>query len=48
LSFAEEFRLGKILGTGRFGNVYRAQNIQTHMVVAVKQISLEKVTKKLI
>jgi hypothetical protein len=40
LSFFEEFKLGKILGKGRFGNVYRAQHNATRAIFAVKQISL--------
>jgi serine/threonine protein kinase len=48
LTFAEEFKLGKILGKGRFGHVFRAQHNFTKMIVAVKQISLAKISKKLI
>jgi len=40
LTFFEEFKIGKTLGKGRFGNVYRGQHYSTGMVVAVKQISL--------
>lgn len=47
-SFSEEFKLGKVLGKGRFGNVCLAMHNSTGSVYAVKQISLEKVTPKLI
>jgi serine/threonine protein kinase len=36
------------LGKGRFGNVYRAQHNTTKFLTAVKQISLSKVSSKLI
>ena len=48
LSFFEEFKLGKVLGKGKFGNVYRAQHNFSKFVVAAKQISLAKVSPKLI
>jgi len=48
LTFFEEFKLGKVLGKGRFGNVYRAQHNFSKFIVAVKQISLAKVSPKLI
>jgi hypothetical protein len=48
LSFFEEFKLGKILGKGRFGNVYRVQHNASKFVAAVKQISLAKISPKLI
>jgi len=48
LSFFEEFKLGKVLGKGRFGNVYRAQHNTSKFLTAVKQISLSKVSTKLI
>ena len=47
-TFMEEFKLGKVLGKGRFGNVFVGQNIQTKSIFAIKQISLEKVCPKLI
>lgn len=47
-SFSEEFKLGKVLGKGRFGNVCLATHNATGSVYAAKQISLEKVTPKLI
>lgn len=47
-SFSEEFKMGKVLGKGRFGNVCIAMHNQTGSIYAVKQISLEKVTPKLI
>jgi serine/threonine protein kinase len=47
-SFSDEFKLGKILGKGRFGNVYLAIHTNTGSVYAAKQISLEKITPKLI
>lgn len=47
-SFSQEFKLGKVLGKGRFGNVCLAVHSQTGSVYAAKQISLEKVTPKLI
>jgi serine/threonine protein kinase len=47
-SFSEEFKLGKVLGKGRFGNVYLTTHNQTGSIYAAKQISLEKVTPKLI
>jgi len=40
--------MGKVLGKGRFGNVCTAIHNQTGSIYAVKQISLEKVTPKLI
>ena len=46
--FSEQFKLGKVLGKGRFGNVQMAYHIATGSVYAAKQISLEKVTPKLI
>lgn len=46
--FSEEFKLGKVLGKGRFGNVQMAYHNATGSVYAAKQISLEKVTPKLI
>ena len=48
LTFFEEFKLGKVLGKGRFGNVYRAEHNISKFLVAVKQISLAKVSSKLI
>jgi hypothetical protein len=39
-SFFEEFKLGKMLGKGRFGNVFRVQHIPTNFLYAVKKISL--------
>jgi hypothetical protein len=39
-SFSEEFKLGKVLGKGRFGNVFIGQHIQTKSIYAVKQIVL--------
>jgi serine/threonine protein kinase len=48
LTFYEEFRVGKVLGKGRFGSVYMVQHNLTKFVAAVKQISLEKVSPKLI
>lgn len=47
-SFNDEFKLGKVLGKGRFGNVHMAIHNSTGSVYAVKMISLEKVTPKLI
>ena len=47
-SFADEFKLGKVLGKGRFGNVQIAYHNTTGSVYAAKQISLEKVSQKLI
>lgn len=47
-SFSDEFKLGKVLGKGRFGNVQMAFHNATGSVYAVKKISLEKVTPKLI
>lgn len=47
-SFNEEFKMGKVLGKGRFGNVCMAMHNATGSIFAVKQISLEKVTPKLI
>ena len=46
--FSDEFKMGKVLGKGRFGNVCLATHNMTGSVYAVKQISLEKVTPKLI
>ncbi len=46
--FSEEFKVGKVLGKGRFGNVFLGQHIQTKSIYAVKQISLEKICPKLI
>ena len=46
-SFSEEFKLGKVLGKGRFGNVYKAQHLSTGFVCAVKQISLAQMSAKL-
>jgi serine/threonine protein kinase len=39
-SFSDEFKLGKVLGKGRFGNVSIGQHIPTGSIYAVKQISL--------
>ena len=39
-TFAEEFKLGKVLGKGRFGNVQLAYHNSTGSIYAVKQISL--------
>lgn len=47
-TFSEEFKVGKVLGKGRFGNVCLAVHNQTGSIYAVKQISLEKVTPKLV
>lgn len=47
-SFHEEFRLGKVLGKGRFGYVQMVMHNSTGSVYAAKQISLEKVTAKLV
>ena len=47
-TFADEFKLGKVLGKGRFGNVQMAYHNITGSIYAVKQISLEKVSQKLI
>lgn len=38
--FSDEFKLGKILGKGRFGNVHMAFHNATESVYAVKKISL--------
>lgn len=38
-SFAQQ--LGECIGRGQFGSVYRALNLNTGQVVAVKRISLE-------
>ena len=40
LTFFEEFKLGKVLGKGRFGNVYMVQHNASNFLAAVKQISL--------
>jgi serine/threonine protein kinase len=40
LTFGEEFKLGRILGKGRFGNVYLAKNNQTNSIYAAKQINI--------
>lgn len=47
-TFSEEFKLGRVLGKGRFGNVCMAMHNGTGAVYAAKQISLEKVTPKLV
>lgn len=47
-TFSDEFKLGKVLGKGRFGNVCMAFHNLTGSVYAVKKISLEKVTPKLV
>ena len=47
-TFNEDFKLGKVLGKGRFGNVSMVMHNATGSVYAVKQISLEKVTPKLV
>ena len=39
-SFSEEFKLGKVLGKGRFGNVCMAMHHATGSIYAAKQISL--------
>ena len=39
-TFAEEFKLGKVLGKGRFGNVQLALHNLTGSIYAAKQISL--------
>ncbi len=39
-SFNDEFKLGKVLGKGRFGNVQMAFHNLTRSLYAVKQISL--------
>lgn len=46
--FQEEFRVGKVLGQGRFGNVYLVQHNESKTMYAAKQIKLEKVSEKLI
>lgn len=43
-----DFRYGRILGQGRFGNVYLVKQEHTGAMFAVKQISLSKLTPKLI
>lgn len=48
LTFSEEFKLGKTLGKGRFGNVFLGQHIQTKSIYAIKQISLDAICPKLI
>ena len=48
ISFSDEFKLGKVLGKGRFGNVQMAYHNVTGSIYAVKQMSLEKVSQKLI
>ena len=48
ISFFDEFKLGRVLGKGKFGNVYIAQHIPSKFIVAVKQISLAKISTKLI
>lgn len=45
--FHEQFKLGKILGKGRFGNVCLGKHIQTGAVFAVKDINIEKMSEKL-
>ena len=47
-SFEDEFTVGKVLGKGRFGNVCMAKHKQTGSVFAVKKISLQKMSPKLL
>lgn len=35
----------EILGKGMFGTVYKAEHIETHVVVALKQIDLTSIEK---
>lgn len=46
-TFQEQFKLGKILGKGRFGNVCLGKHIQTGSLYAVKDINIEKMSDKL-
>ena len=48
LTFNDEFKLGKVLGKGRFGNVCIAKHIATNSIFAVKKIGLEKMSPKLL
>lgn len=48
VSFEEDFRVRKVLGKGKFGNVYSALHIPSHLLVAVKHISLQKMTPKIV
>ena len=47
-NFSDDFKLGKVLGKGRFGNVCMAMHNLTSSVYAAKQISLEEMTPRLV
>jgi len=42
----EQYQLGNIIGRGQFGCVYRALNLVTGQIVAIKRIKLEDQNKK--
>lgn len=39
----DQFRIGKKLGSGRFGNVFIAQQKSTHFVYAIKVMNKAKI-----